>query len=224
MLDGILLDFLTERRRLAAHGTSELDLIGPPNPDYTFFMLPSSIRKQSRAHDALSQLLTDVILTFPDIRASPEKVATYYGMYLALRWMVDPKQVHFERMLPFIRPTAWQLATPHPVWIDNIPWPAMRDELVKDYNHYPFDEFFVPFTKTFSVNWPYADDAVFRNGPPPVPDPDRPPAPLRQLELTPLFETHIRDIRNWSVGPLFANTYPALAPPSVRIEEKRESG
>ena len=222
-LDGILLDFLAERRRLIAAGDSSPDVAGPLYPDFTYFMLPPATRRAQRAQHPLSQLLTDVILTFPDIHASPEKVATYLGMYRLLRWMVHPTAAHHAAVLPFARPTPAQLLTPHPVWHDMPPWPSLRDALVRaGPARYPFDEFFVPFTKTLSVNWRAGDAAMWRN-PPPGANAARDGGlvlePGQVLEIAPAFEEHVRELRNWSLGSAYVKAFPGMAGKDVRIED-----
>ena len=64
-----------------------------------------------------------------------------------------------------------------------------------------FDEFFVPFTTTLSLNWQYPADQVLIQ---------EPAAEAEDLRLNPTFETHLRDLKNWSLGREFANAFPDL--------------
>jgi hypothetical protein len=196
LLDGLLLDFINGRRRMAAEGASEEELAGPAYPDFYAFMHPAE-RHQSHG---ISKVFADIISTFPDLSAPPEKIATYYGMFLVMRWHVCPTQDNYERLPMWLRPTSWQILTPHPIWIDHLPWPEMREELVQHYHRYPFENFFVPFTKTMSVNWPHAPMDIFlpRQG-------------QRDLRISPQFEAHMRDITNWSLGSSFKKQFPMLA-------------
>ena len=76
----------------------------------------------------------------------------------------------------------------------------MRDTLVRDHANYPFDDFFIPFTTTLSLNWPYEPtDTLITST-----DSD-------EIMINPVFERHLRDLRNWSLGPAFAKALPGLA-------------
>lgn len=77
----------------------------------------------------------------------------------------------------------------------------MRDRLVRDYTprDYLFDKWFIPFTTTLSVNWPYEDtDALLCGG------------EGEDVVINPVFERHLRRLENWSLGPAFAGMFPGL--------------
>ena len=93
-----------------------------------------------------------------------------------------------------------QLFVPPPAWLDYLPWPRMRDKLVRLYPSFPFDEFFIPYTTTVSLNWPYDPQAVLVATP-----------GSEELSINPSFENHLRDLSNWSLGPAFAKAHPVLA-------------
>ena len=95
----------------------------------------------------------------------------------------------------------------HPAWIDHLPWPQLRDKLVSSYPLVPFDNFFIPYTTTLSLNWPYEPRSILQ----PIPDSE-------ELALNPVFEEHLRDLKNWSLGPAFVKAHPILAE-TVRIKE-----
>ena len=96
--------------------------------------------------------------------------------------------------------------------------PQLRRRLITTGAPVKFEEFFVPFTTTLSLNWPYPNDQVlFIN---PTSDATAPGA----VRINPLFETHLRDIRNWSLGSNFQSTFPDLVDQSIRIEDHRQQG
>lgn len=197
-LDSLLLDFLRERRQLAAEGLPALSLVGPAYPSVSSLLNPS----HSAHSHPLSKVFTDVLATFPDLSTLPEKIAVLYIMFLIMRWQIAPTQENYDRLPHWATPRPSQLFTPHPAWIDHLPWPRMRDRLVRDYSprDYLFDNFFIPFTSTVSVNWPYEPtDALLSS-----PDSD-------ELLINPVFERHLRSLENWSLGPAFAAAYPRLA-------------
>lgn len=77
----------------------------------------------------------------------------------------------------------------------------MRDKLCRDYNprEYLFDNFFVPFTTTLSLNWPYEETDTLLQ----VPDSD-------EVLINPVFERHLRRLENWTLGQAFNQTFPKL--------------
>ena len=70
-LDNILLDAVAERVSLLEAGRSPEDVVGPEYPNFTILIKPET-RAQSHP---ISQLLTDILRTFPDISRLPEQVS-----------------------------------------------------------------------------------------------------------------------------------------------------
>lgn len=203
-LDTILLDFLQSRQREAAQGIPRQKLAGPPYPSVSSLLNPE---KSVYSHP-VSKVFTDILRTFPDISSLPEQVAVLYLMFLLMRWQIYPTQENYERLPEWFTPRSTQLLEAHPVWMDYVPWPAMRDRIVTSHQKYPFENWFIPFTRDLSVNWPYeATDCLLSAG-----DSD-------ELVINPVFERHMRDLSNWSLGHLFAETYPVLAD-TARIKSK----
>ena len=195
-LDGLLLDFLHERQQRAAEGLSHQKLVGPAYPSVSSLLNPEKARY---AHP-LSKVFTDMIGTFPDISQLPEQVAVLYIMFLIMRWQISPSQENYDRLPEWVTPRPSQLLTPHPAWIDHLPWPRMRDQMVVHYPNIPFDTFFIPYTTTLSLNWPYEPTDTLIS----LPDKE-------EFSINPVFERHLRDLNNWSLGPAFARTFPMLA-------------
>ena len=195
-LDAILLDFLHHRQREAASGVPQQKLVGPPYPSVSSLLNPE---KGAYSHP-LSKVFTDILRTFPDISSLPEQVAVLYVMFLLMRWQIYPTPENYDRLPEWSTPRPSQLLTPHPAWIDYLPWPRMRDRVVMAHQDYPFDNWFIPYTHTLSVNWPYEEtDCLLSTG-----DND-------ELIINPVFERHLRNLNNWSLGPAFAEAYPSLA-------------
>jgi hypothetical protein len=196
-LDSLLLDFLHERHQQASEGVSTPKLVGPAYPSVSSLLNPA---RSINSHP-LSKVFTDILATFPDLSTLPEKVAVLYIMFLIMRWQIAPTQENYDRLPEWATPRPSQLFTPHPAWIDHLPWPKMRDRLVRDYNprDYLFDNFFIPFTATLSVNWPYEPTDTLLSSP----DND-------ELMINPVFERHLRRLENWSLGPAFAKAFPGL--------------
>lgn len=194
-LDGLLLDFLAERQRRAAEGVSSQNLVGPPYPSVSSLLNP----ERSKLAHPLSKVFTDIIGTFPDLSTLPEQVGVLYVMFLIMRWQIAPTQENYDRLPEWVTPRPSQLFTPHPAWIDHLPWPRMRDKMVYLYQNIPFDTWFIPYTTTLSLNWSYEPTDTLIS----LPDSD-------ELSINPVFERHLRDLNNWSLGPAFAKAFPML--------------
>ncbi|KKY24578.1 putative bzip transcription factor [Diplodia seriata] len=150
-LDSLLLDFLAERHAQAAEGAPLKVLVGPAYPDFSYLLNPD---KNDQSHP-LSKVFTDILRTFPDISGLPERVAVLYMMFLLMRWQIEPTQENYERLPDWMTPRPSQLFTPHPVWNDYIPWPRLRDRIIADQPQQAFDNFFIPYTTSLSLNWPH---------------------------------------------------------------------
>lgn len=197
-LDSLLLDFLHERQQQAADGVDTPKLVGPAYPSVSSLLNPA---RGSTSHP-LSKVFTDILATFPDLSTLPEKVAVLYIMFLVMRWQIAPTQENYDRLPDWMTPRPSQLFTAHPAWIDHLPFPKMRDRLVRSYNprDYLFDNFFIPFTTTLCLNWPYepTDTLLSVNG------------EDGELVINPVFERHLRRLENWSLGSAFAGAFPGL--------------
>ncbi|KAF2873770.1 hypothetical protein BDV95DRAFT_627593 [Massariosphaeria phaeospora] len=232
-LDVILLEFLATQQARGAKGVPTKALVGPLYPNFTALVYPE---RTMYAHP-LSRLFTDVLRTFPDIRRLPEQVAIVYIMFLLMRWYVEPTQENYDRLPEWCTPRASQLFVSHPLWIDYVPWPRLRDRLITVCPEITFEIFFVPYTTTISLNWPYeaqdcllpaskvhspsssAPDALSATVTADSPQPsDSMPGGLGDNSareddrwvINPAFESHLRDLNNWSLGSAFKSAFPAL--------------
>ncbi|KAF7959965.1 hypothetical protein EAE96_001567 [Botrytis aclada] len=207
-LDSLLLDFLQERQAAALEGLPTPKLVGPAYPSVSSLLNPS----RGITSHPVSKVFTDILATFPDLSTLPERVAVLYIMFLLMRWQIHPSQANYDRLPSWITPRPSQLFTPHPAWIDHLPWPKMRDILVRDYNprDYLFDNFFIPFTGTLSVNWPYEPTDALLNSGGGSGGSGLGFSEEGELLINPVFERHLRRLENWSLGPQFASAFPGL--------------
>ncbi|KAJ6781878.1 hypothetical protein PWT90_08034 [Aphanocladium album] len=201
-LDTLLLDFLGERRQRTAEGRPVHEVIGPRYPSVSSLLNPS----HSVYSHPLSRVFTDILAKFPDISGLPERVAVLYVMFLLMRWQVSPTRENYDRLPPWVRPLRVQLLTPHPAWLDHLPFPRMREVLVHALanpataGEYPFDNFFIPYTTTLTLSWPYHDTDTLLQSP-----------HSEELMINPVFERHLRNLDNWKLGEAFARAFPGLA-------------
>ncbi|KAI9705852.1 MAG: hypothetical protein M1836_005258 [Candelina mexicana] len=123
----------------------------------------------------------------PDKRAHPVS-----------KWQISPNPSTYDALPDWLTPRASQLVTFHPIWMDQIPWPKLRDRVITEQATYNTIEFQTNFTASTTINWPYRpmDALVFQND---------------EVLMNPVFERHIQCLDNWSIGAPFATRYPELA-------------
>nr|RBQ90457.1 hypothetical protein FVER53263_13395 [Fusarium verticillioides] len=64
-------------------------------------------------------------------RRTSEYLATYWVLYLLLRWQIVRSEDAYHSLPPWLRPTPLQLVVHHPMAADLIAWPAIREGLVQ---------------------------------------------------------------------------------------------
>ncbi|KAH0386522.1 hypothetical protein KCU92_g2540, partial [Aureobasidium melanogenum] len=209
-LDSVMLDFTTERRKAAAQGTPSSSLVGPAYPSISSLLNPA---RAPKSHP-LSKLFTDVLANLPEIDQIPEQVACLYIMFLVMRWRIAPTQENFERLPEWIRPTRSQLEVSHPIWFDNVPWPWMRDRMIKNASAYPNERYGPLYCQDLSLNWPYDPQQCLLPRANSVHGAEATSAAVldddEEFMINPVFESHMRNLSNWSIGPAFANAMPEL--------------
>ncbi|OKL63901.1 hypothetical protein UA08_00847 [Talaromyces atroroseus] len=203
-LDSIFLDFLSHRRRELTTGSQQR--LAYPSVSSLLNPVENSTHSYS-----ISKVFSDILRTFPDISSLPEQVGTLYTMFQIMRWQIYPTQKNYDRIPDWLTPRPAQLFSPHPAWMDYILWPKVRDRLAYAHRDYPFENWFVPYTRTISCNWPYEPtDCLLHN------------TESDELVINPVFERHIRELSNWTVGTEFAEAYPNLVDAvKIRHDDRR---
>ena len=112
------------------------------------------------------------------------------------RWMLVPTAKRYADVPDILKPRPVQRIVAHHVAIDFLPFPRLREELVRDLKDFMTA---LPAAK-LSVNWRSEDvDSAI------IPD------PLQGcLRLTEEFEKHVIDHNNWSIGESILETFPEL--------------
>lgn len=217
-LDSLLIDFIASRRALLASGAPMHEVLGPEYPSWAVLHDPSNSGQRDSCHP-VSALLIDILSKFPDISRLADRVAVLYIMFLLMRWFICPCEGCYTRLPEWVRPIPEQLekGPGHAVWMDNVPWPGMRKILATSFatEAVRFEDFFVPYTTSISLNWPYSADEVLM----PAEGVEGAAGGVGGLTLNPSFESHLRVLGNWSLGRKFEVRFPELiGDGGVRIE------
>ncbi|KAF2453601.1 hypothetical protein BDY21DRAFT_366881 [Lineolata rhizophorae] len=180
-----------------------------------------------------TRVFTGIGDALPVLDGLPERVALIFVAFMFLRWIIDPTSDKYDRLTDWVSPRPSQLLSGHPAWMDFIPWPRLRDRMVQSTPHISFDDFFVPFFSSLKVEWaqqaqdvllptlaPRADaedDGAAGPGPSSLTS-SHVSVPEEQWVINPAFETQLRKLENWSLGPEFERAFPDLAD-TVKLRE-----
>ncbi|KPM43008.1 hypothetical protein AK830_g3532 [Neonectria ditissima] len=191
-LDQILLDFLNSRREMLAGGADYNIVVGAQKPTVKALIDNTLV---DSVHP-LSRMLSEVLSTFPYVHQT-EKFGLFFLMCLTMRWQICPTKENYLTLPKWLRPTVTQVTVPHAMWIDNIPWPGVRDILIENPEDYPFELFSEYYSQNVSLNWSFDSlDAVSDVG--------------NDRILHSIFEKHIRNLKNWTVSSAFQTRFPSM--------------
>ncbi|OCK73688.1 hypothetical protein K432DRAFT_267709, partial [Lepidopterella palustris CBS 459.81] len=194
-LDDILQGLVTSRRAVFEQTGSELSAAGPAQPSMSALL---NLGESSPIHH-ISQIMSNAITKFESVHQLPERAAALFVMYQTLRWQICPTKENYYRLPEWLRPLPCQNSIAHPIWMDYVPWPKMRNIICQDHLKYDQNEFFLPYVQTLSLNWPYEpmDCVVVQSD-------------MINSSISPIFERHVRNLDNWSLGDSFKTAYPSL--------------
>ncbi|KAF5019402.1 hypothetical protein F66182_8602 [Fusarium sp. NRRL 66182] len=148
----------------------------------------------SYGDNAVTCFLTSFLKGFE--MASVETLfGVYFFAYRLMRWRLHPDPMTLKDVPPWLLPTEVQNTYPHPVSIDYIPWPDLRDFLctnprIKSRHSVKM------YLESLQLKWP-------------------PGCPLMTVEggqvcVSPEFEAIACDLNNWKLGPPWLDVFPRL--------------
>lgn len=232
-LDQLLIDFIKAHQQPA---TSPRSATYPTNPSILHLLNPldstassgsaspdlsrhmrESMNTNLPTPDALSSYMTRLVTWFEGLSGLPEKVAVCYIMYGVLRWQTYPTAENYRLMPEWMRPLPSQLSIYHPAWFDHIPFPEMRDRVLRgQHDRYRFGRtWFDSWTEGLSVNWPFSESTCLANT-----------GKDGQEEISPVFLEHISKLESWTLSSRFFNNFPELrgtAPVKDKVHDTRLS-
>ncbi|QKX57808.1 uncharacterized protein TRUGW13939_04928 [Talaromyces rugulosus] len=138
----------------------------------------------------------------------PTKVSTLLAccllMYRYLRWRLYPDKETFRDVPEWVHPTEIQKTVPHPVCVDFIPWPKLRDYIVLHKYTDPRHSVSL-FIRSIRVRWPDNRDFYTMSA-------------QGELLLDPEFEEAVYRYENWQISKDWIEMFPALKD-YVNVEE-----
>ncbi|KAH7012942.1 hypothetical protein EDB80DRAFT_570557 [Ilyonectria destructans] len=160
---------------------ANISTIGPPTLSDFLFDDPKN---------TLSVDLKTLLAPVRQSRRTSEFLATYWVLYLLLRWQVIQDESAYHSVPSWLRPTQLQLTVPHPLAADLIPWPEIREELI----HMSLSDETGPYDVSLDIIRYMTVD-------------------IHTLEHTGLkdhtrLEAAILDLKNWNLSEEFFDRYP----------------
>ncbi|KAI6781345.1 bZIP transcription factor [Emericellopsis cladophorae] len=127
-------------------------------------------------------------------------VETHLGFiflaYRFMRWRLHPDEASLEDVPEWLRLTSVQESTLHPLIIDYIPWPTLRDYLCL--NQRQDDRHNAElYMRSFRLKWPSSQQLLSLNV-------------SGKVTLHPDFENVVCDINNWTMGSPWTDVFPYL--------------
>lgn len=191
-LDRVVIDLIQSRRPYELTGGNIEEFRERPFPSVQSLLNPISEASRS---PVTSSIVTNIIqvMTVPTLPSNlAEQIAILYFMSSIIRWQISPTEANYNSMPEWLRPTPAQVSTPHPAWLDLFVWPRARERFCTNSKYYHQHAIMSEVCNdSLSINWPYgASDMLVDVG-------------GSEVALNPVFEVHIKNLNNWSLGPRF---------------------
>ncbi|KIX98497.1 uncharacterized protein Z520_05798 [Fonsecaea multimorphosa CBS 102226] len=104
--------------------------------------LPSSVKNDGKRRASAEGVLWVVREAWPSAEGYYNMTATLRGLLAVELWRNFPSERTYRQLPPEYRPTRAQMVAPHPPNIDWLPWPDVRDLLIRYQNSYDMDAVF----------------------------------------------------------------------------------
>ncbi|TVY84330.1 hypothetical protein LSUE1_G000983 [Lachnellula suecica] len=191
-IDYILLGIVDRQRILARNGATGSLVFGTLRPRLNGFVNPEEAAERFPIASNLCALIQHTAF-----RTLAEKAAALFITYRFCQWQINPSLETFNNFPYFFAPLSTQFLIPHPMWVSQLAWGALREIVVKEQERYATDEFCHIYGLSLNLNWPYrkVDILNFEGD---------------EVTMTPAFEAYIMDFSNWSLDEPFQMRYPEL--------------
>ena len=183
-IDHVVINLIATRRRL----DNMAEFQRHDFPSVQSLLNPTS----STGASPVTSVIVKQIIHAMAVPTLPEQIAILYVMSTIIRWHISPTRANYASIPPWLRPTPAQLIYPHAPWLDLFVWPRGRDRFVQHprYQH-AHDAMARLCNASLSINWAHQPSDMFTSE-----------SRLDQSDivLNPMFERHIRNLDNWTVG------------------------
>ena len=173
---------------------------------HDFPSVQSLLNPSSTGATPVTSAIVKQIIHAMTVPTLPEQVAILYVMSTIIRWHISPTRANYASIPPWLRPTPAQLIYPHAPWLDIFVWPRGRDRFVQHARYQNAHELMARLcNESLSINWGHQPSDMFMS----ADAADR--SNNSDIVLNPIFERHIRNLDNWTVGQIVLDVFPELA-------------
>lgn len=152
-------------------------------------------------HPILSALHCVDRRVFGKWTSKPQRLALMFICGSAMQWRANPTAENRSNVPHWFLPRPAQNRIEHPLVIDFLVWPGLRERLVFEYEKYTVNgEFSHCFVEYFHFHFPYPDEQVARYD----------PHTGLICGLSKLFRDHVFELKNWTMLPAFFNSFPEM--------------
>ncbi|KAH8588486.1 hypothetical protein B0O99DRAFT_746747 [Bisporella sp. PMI_857] len=134
-------------------------------------------------------------------KRKPQKIALMFVCSLIMAYRADPTPENLTKIPAWFRPRPLQERFQHPLVIDFLIWPGLREFLVFNHKEYTrTGEFSQHFVDNFHFNWPLAEELIYEYDP-----------CSGFLGVSEVFKEYVFDLNNWTMEKGFFDRYQELA-------------
>ncbi|KAK4641185.1 hypothetical protein QC761_610110 [Podospora bellae-mahoneyi] len=187
-LRGFLFGFLAEAQARLQEASSSEDVLG------THAHVGALCdRDHFEKAPLLSQWAVRVVHSImSERRRSMTSFGFMYVLFWVTQWMIMPTEEHFESIPMWLRPTPNQYFMPHPMILDFVIWPALREYVVQFPSFHVGMDWLVVLFDTITCAWPgTVEEALCQD------------QLTGATDLTPEAKNVARRLESWSLGPAF---------------------
>lgn len=181
------------KRDLLANGWSESQIFGRSEIDVDTLLLGFMDPQDAQPVSTWCAKTCNRVLPTASF---PIRLASTWVLTKMVRYLIWPTAENLNAGPDWLMPpVARQETSPYDLFIDMIPWPQVRQFLYQ----YPQKYSVTSFVGLIGITWPHADDAChywdIESG---------------YTRMTPLFESTIADLNNWTMDPKILEVMPQL--------------
>ncbi|KAJ4366004.1 hypothetical protein N0V95_000382 [Ascochyta clinopodiicola] len=181
------------KQELLANGWSEAQVFGRVEIDVDSLLLGFVDPQDTQPVPAWCARTVNRILPTAPL---PVRLASTWILTKLMRWLIWPSVENMNSNPDWLMPPMGkQEVSPYDILIDLVPWPQVRRLL---YQH-PQEFSVAPLVGAIGITWPYADDSCHYWD-----------IEAGCTRMTPLFESAVADLNNWTLDPKILEIMPQL--------------
>jgi len=184
--------FRRSKRDLLTNGWSESQIFGRAELDVDTVLLGFVDPQDTQTVPTWCARTVNKILPATPL---PVRLASSWILTKMMRYLIWPTVENMNANPEWLMPNLKEEVTSYDILIDLVPWPQVRQLLYQHPREYPVGH----FVGLIGITWPFADDACHYWD-----------IEAGYTRLTPLFESTVADLNNWTIDPKILELAPQL--------------